>query len=131
MKRYLKDEGKIWRNIIDRKYIRGKPNIFACKNLNSSVFWQAVLWAARALKFSYRWVVVKGIKPDFGRTFGLGPLLCLSNFGPFTLSATNNVLLWLMFEMWYCLEQIILGTKTSDDDDALIWQYEANGEYST
>lgn len=36
-----------------------------------------------------------------------------------------------MMEAWYCMEQIILGTKLSEDEDALIWQYEAKGEYTT
>ena len=39
VKRYIMDEGKIWRNIVDKKYIKNSPNIFASKTPNPSKFW--------------------------------------------------------------------------------------------
>lgn len=36
-----------------------------------------------------------------------------------------------MMEDWYCLEQIIRETSLSGEEDAMIWQYESKGVYST
>lgn len=38
VKRYAQDEGKIWKKIIDNKYLRNSPNIFACRPQASSKF---------------------------------------------------------------------------------------------
>ena len=65
VKRYIKDEGKLWKQIVDKKYIHNFPNIFASKPQNPSRFWQGVMWAAKALKFGYKWVVGDGQKIRF------------------------------------------------------------------
>ena len=65
MKRCIKDEGNIWRTIIDNKYVRDSANIFASNTHDSSRFWQGVMWAAKALKFGYRWVVGDGSNIKF------------------------------------------------------------------
>lgn len=36
-----------------------------------------------------------------------------------------------MMEQWYALEQIIESTLLQEGGDSLVWQYEANGEYTT
>ena len=43
----------------------------------------------------------------------------------------RRVLTTYMMEQWYCLEQIILVITYTDWEDALIWQYEAKGKYTT
>lgn len=65
VKRYVQDDGKIWKTIIDNKYIKNAPNIFASRPQVPSKFWQGVMWAAKALKFGYRWVVGDGRKTRF------------------------------------------------------------------
>uniref|UniRef100_A0A453STI6 Reverse transcriptase zinc-binding domain-containing protein n=1 Tax=Aegilops tauschii subsp. strangulata TaxID=200361 RepID=A0A453STI6_AEGTS len=62
VRRYTQDGGKIWRDIVDSKYIKRSPNIFASSTQNTSKFWQGVMWAAKALKFGYRWQIGDGTK---------------------------------------------------------------------
>lgn len=150
VKRYIKDEGKIWRTIVDNKYINKSPNIFACKPQNPSRFWQGVMWAAQALKFGYRWVVGDGAKIRFWEDTWFGssplsvqfwPLYIICNQQCATLAEVwdgSEVKLTFrrtfsdkMMESWYELEQIIRGTTLSVEGDSLIWQYESKGEYTT
>ena len=76
IKRYYADEGKIWRELVAHKYLHRAPNIFACKNQNSSRFWKGVLWAAKAVQHGCRWVVGSGTKTRLWEDiwFGTSPL---------------------------------------------------------
>jgi hypothetical protein len=53
VKRYISDEGRIWRNIVDNKYCK-QESIFYLDRDRASPFWKGVLWAAKAVKFGYR-----------------------------------------------------------------------------
>uniref|UniRef100_A0A0A9B5C6 Reverse transcriptase zinc-binding domain-containing protein n=1 Tax=Arundo donax TaxID=35708 RepID=A0A0A9B5C6_ARUDO len=65
IKRYIKDDDKLWKQLIDHKYKSDRPNIFACKDSSSSQFWKGILWAARVAKMGYRWQVGKRNKIRF------------------------------------------------------------------
>lgn len=150
VKRYAQDEGKIWKTIVDNKYIRNAPNIFACRPQASSNFWQGVMWAAKALKFGYRWVVGNGRKIRFWEDIWFGtsplsvqfwPLYSIFHQQCVTVSEVwdgSNIKLTFrriftpaMMEEWYCLEQIIKETVLKTDVDAMVWQYESKGVYSS
>lgn len=150
VKRYAQDEGKIWKTIIDKKYIRNAPNIFASRPQAPSKFWQGVMWAARALKFGYRWAVGNGRKTRFWEDIWFGtsplsvqfwPLYSICHQQCVTVSDVwdgSNIKLTFrrvftpaMMEEWYCLEQIIKGTVLTGDEDAMVWQYESKGVYSS
>jgi hypothetical protein len=71
VKRFIQNEGKLWREIIARKYVRNATNIS-----QPSTFWKGILWAAKALKFGYRWAVGDGTKIRIWEDiwFGTAPL---------------------------------------------------------
>lgn len=60
VKRYMTGEGKIWRQIVETKYLKNVPNIFCGKSLGASDFWKGVMWATKAVKMGSRWVVGDG-----------------------------------------------------------------------
>jgi hypothetical protein len=55
VKRYISDEHKLWRKIIDEKYCKDS-SIFYTDKRHASPFCKEVILAAQALKFGYRWV---------------------------------------------------------------------------
>lgn len=77
IKRYLNSEGKMWKDIVDSKY-NPSPNILCIQNNGgASTFWKGVIWASRAVKFGYRWVVGCGPK---GQILGRHMVWVLSPF---------------------------------------------------
>ena len=65
LKRYIADDGKIWKTIVDHKYRTSSPNIFACNTPHPSRFWKGVLEVIKSIKFGYRWIVGNGEKIRF------------------------------------------------------------------
>ena len=133
IKRFLKDVGKLWYNIITQKYVRNAVNIFSLPHSNSSVFWRGVLWAAKALKFGYRWVVGDGTKVRFWEDiwFGTAPLatqfwdlFCICDqIGVSLASVWDGVEVKLTFrrnfsedmmERWFELSEIISSVVYND-----------------
>jgi hypothetical protein len=53
IKRYIKDDGKIWKNIVDAKYNIDNPNIFYSQTVGVSHFWKGVMWAVQSVRFGY------------------------------------------------------------------------------
>ena len=76
IKRYFGTGNKIWKNMVDAKYKTSNPNVFCSTTLNASRFWKGFMWAARAVKFGYRWFVGDGAKIRFWEDtwFGSSPL---------------------------------------------------------
>jgi hypothetical protein len=64
VKRYIKDESKLWRSIIEEKYCK-RGNIFHSDKTHASPFWKGVFLTAQALKFDYRWIIGDGCKIRF------------------------------------------------------------------
>ena len=60
IRRYIQGEGSLWRKVIDTKCNTRSPNILCCQDIHPSSFWKGVLWAAKAVKFGYRWKVGNG-----------------------------------------------------------------------
>ena len=133
IKRFLKDVGKLWYNIITQKCVRNAVNIFSLPHSNSSVFWRGVLWAAKALKFGYRWVVGDGTKVRFWEDiwFGTAPLatqfwdlFCICDqIGVSLASVWDGVEVKLTFrrnfsedmmERWFELSEIISSVVYND-----------------
>ena len=84
---HKKNEDKLWQKIVKQKYVRRAPNIFCLPSCPSpSTFWKGVIWAAKALKFGYRWKVGgRGVKTlGFGKILGLVMLLCQFSSGTCT-----------------------------------------------
>jgi hypothetical protein len=65
VKKFIIDEGKLWHNIIKNKYVRNALNIFYLPHSQPSTFWKGAMFAAKALKFGYRWRVGDGTKIRF------------------------------------------------------------------
>jgi hypothetical protein len=84
VKRYIRDENKLWRNIIDKKYCKNS-NIFHSNKTHASPFWKGVILATKALKFGYRWVIGNGLKVRFWEDIWFGsappPFLCSAVLG--------------------------------------------------
>lgn len=135
--------------IFDSKYRTVEPNISCCPDTNASNFWKGVLWAAKAMKFGYRWMVGNGRKNIW---FGTSPLAVqfwdlysvvnekgktISVFLRFGLTLDNQIRCSFrrtfsdtLMLRWYELEGIMQHLNMSNEEDALIWQYESNGHYS-
>ena len=64
IKRFIKDEGKLWHSVIKRKYMRNALNIFCVPTTQSSTFWKGILESIKALKFGYKWSVGDGMQID-------------------------------------------------------------------
>jgi hypothetical protein len=54
IRRYSLDNDKTWKMLVDFKYNTNSPNLFTCRSVSASNFWQGVLWAAMAAKMDYR-----------------------------------------------------------------------------
>jgi hypothetical protein len=72
IRRYSKDEGKLWKALVDFKYNTINPNILSCRDVGASNFWQCVMWAARVAKLGYRWKVGNGVKIKFLKDLWFG-----------------------------------------------------------
>ena len=108
------------------------------------------MWAARAVKFGYRWFVGDGAKIRFWEDtwFGSSPL-SVQFWGLYTVCNENlatiqqvwdgvNLKLTFrrnfnqkMIQQWLDLEQIASSLHLSNDCDSFVWTYTANGVYST
>jgi hypothetical protein len=75
VKKFIKDEGRLWRDIVEMKYCR-HGNIFHANQGHPSPFWKGVLMAAQAVKLGYRWLPRDGRKIKFWEDtwFGTAPL---------------------------------------------------------
>jgi hypothetical protein len=115
-----------------------------------SQIWKGVMWVARSVKFGYRWKIGDETKVRFWEDtwFGTSPL-SVQYFDLYILSneqGKNVSQLWdgrdlkltfrrnfsnsLMIKL-HELEGVAASITLSSETDALIWQYENNGEYST
>jgi hypothetical protein len=65
LKRYQRDSGKLWRDVLDFKYNTAPPNIFYPSTANSSSFFKGVMWAAKAAKLGFKWRIGDGRKVRF------------------------------------------------------------------
>jgi hypothetical protein len=65
VKRYIKDENKLSRSIVGRKYCRNRNILHSDKSHAPPPLWKGVILAAQALKFGYKWVVGNGKKIRF------------------------------------------------------------------
>jgi hypothetical protein len=76
IRRYINGEGSLWKRVIDAKYNTKNPNILWCQDTHPSVFWKGVMWAARAVRFGYKWLVGDGKSIKFWEDswYGNAPL---------------------------------------------------------
>ena len=150
LKRYISDDGKIWKTIIDHKYRTNSPNIFACNSQHASRFWKGVMEVVKAIKFGYRWIVGDGKKIRFWEDtwFGTSPLATqfweiytLCNEQNTTISdawdGTNLKFTFRrnfsdnMMRHWHDLLEIACSISLSSEMDSLVRQLENKGVYST
>ena len=99
VKRFIRDEGKLWHSVIRKKYMRNAPNIFCVPTTHSSTFWKGVIGNAKALKFGYKWSVGDGMQIRFWEDTWFGNSPCLFNFGTYMLSVIKWEVGWLIFGM--------------------------------
>jgi hypothetical protein len=149
VKRFISDENKLWKKIIEEKYCKGS-SIFYSDRKQASPFWKGVILAAQALKFGYRWVVGNGQKVRFCEDIWIGTaplavqfweLYCICNEKTEVVADT-----WVdgelkltfrrtfddrMMQTWYELGAVLDEVVLNDADDALIWGYNSSGIYSS
>ena len=150
VKRYMAGEGKIWKKIIDSKYLSNSPNILCGKTIGVSAFWKGLMWATKAVKLGSRWVVGDGKQVRFWEDswFGSSPLaiqfwdlycICREQcctihqiWDGHTLKLTfRRVFNEGMMLRWYELEKVAKSIILSQDCDSLVWQYESSGQYTS
>jgi hypothetical protein len=59
VKRFIRDEGKLWKNLVEKKYC-SHGNIFYADNRHASPFWKGVILVTKAVKLCYRWLPGNG-----------------------------------------------------------------------
>jgi hypothetical protein len=148
VKRYIKDENRLWRSIVDRKYCR-HGSIFYSDQSHASPFWKGVIMATQAVKFGYKWIPRNGRKIRFYEDiwFGTAPLhvqFCelyyICNENTKTLAkiwvesglrlSFRRTFTEYMMQMWGELVDLVEQITLNDESDALIWSYEKSGVYS-
>jgi hypothetical protein len=95
VKRYIRDDGKLWRSVIDKKCRNG--NILHSDRRQASPFWKGVMLAAQAVKHGYRWVVRNGEKNHFWEDTWFGTASWLCNFGRCITFVTKKQRRYLMY----------------------------------
>ena len=148
IKRYHFDENKIWRKIVDYKYDLD-PNIFYSNPTNCSPFWKGVIWAARAAKMGFRWVVGNGQRVKFWSDVWIGTcslaivfwdLFVISNEqeitvaqalqeGEVRLTFRRNVSPAL-YQRWLELTQLVNSVTLTQEVDNPVWMFHSSGTYS-
>jgi hypothetical protein len=75
VKRFIKNEGRLWRSIVEAKYCRS-GNIFQADSGHLSPFGKGVMLAPQAVKLGYRWLHGDGKKIRFWEEtwFGTAPM---------------------------------------------------------
>jgi hypothetical protein len=149
VKRYIMNEHKLWRNIIEEKYCK-RGNIFHSDKTHASPFWKGVFLAAQALIFGYRWIIGDGCKIRFWENiwFGSTPL-AVQFWDLFTIynEKTKTVdEVWVdgelrltfrrtfserMLEIWDELMIVVENVVLWNEIDALVWCYNSAGVYSS
>lgn len=146
----FQQEKRLWKQVVHAKYDIYSPNIFCCKEKNSSFFWKGVMKAAHAVKFGYIWVVGKGDRVRFWEDtwFGGAPLGTQYSEIYSVLNEQNITVheAWdgtqirctfrrnftaEMLEQWRELEAIADSICFTEIEDAVVWKYECNGIYSS
>jgi hypothetical protein len=136
--------------LIDFKYNTGSPNLFTCRESGGSNFWKGVLWTSRVAKMDYKWKLGKGTRIHFWEDVWIGTtslaiqywmIYCLVNehnksmselWDGETLKCTfRRCIDRRLFDMWDELVNLVTIVEMSEEDDALIWQFQSNGVYSS
>jgi hypothetical protein len=149
VKRFIRDEGKLWWNIVRNKYCRHE-NIFYSERRYASQFWRGVILAAQAVKLGYRWVLGNGKRVHFWEDtwFGTTPLVVqFWDLYSICNEKTKTVVeVWVHEEIkltfrrvfsddtmnrWEDLKSVVEQIVLNDDTDALVWGYESSGVYSS
>jgi hypothetical protein len=149
VKRYIKDENRLWRSIVERKYCR-HGSIFYSDHSHASPFWKGVIMATHVVKFGYRWIPGDGRKIRLCEDiwFGTAPLAvqfwelyCVCNEKVKTLAeiwverelrlSFRRTFTEPMMQLWDELVSIVEQITLNDESDALVWSYEKSGVYSS
>ena len=151
IKRFYEEDLKPWKLLIAHKYLGNKPNIFVpSSNPKTSRFWKGLKSIMHAVKFGYRWNIGDGSRTRFWEDtwFGTSPLavqfwpiysVCNELNKSFNevwdgqclkLSFRRNFSDSLM-EQWFQLEEIAKSITFTAEPDALIWQLDNKGKYSS
>ena len=80
VRRYIQGDGSLWKKVVGTKYNTRNPNILCCQEVHPSTFWKGVLWAAKAVKFGYRWKVGNGRSIKFWEYIWFGNVPLSSQF---------------------------------------------------
>jgi hypothetical protein len=149
VKRFIRDEDKLWKKLVEKKYCNHE-NIFYADNGHASPFWKGVILAAQAVKLGYRWLPGNGRTVKFWEDtwFGTTPLAmqfcdlyCICNEKTKTVAEVwvdNDIRLSFrrnfsasMGQMWEDLSGVVEQVQLNEDSDSLVWGYEKSGVYST
>lgn len=148
--RYRLDANRLWKQVVDFKYGANDPNIFACDERVGSIFWKGIMWASRAAKLGYQWVVGDGKSIRFWEDQWFGGsslaiqfwnLYYICNEKLATLAEVwDGVTIRLSFrrnfgarllEQWESLSQILSSLVLSPESDQMLWKLNNSGIYTS
>jgi hypothetical protein len=148
--RYQKDDGKLWKQIIDEKYKTTKSNFMYTPTKGGSHFLKGVMWAAKAANLGIRWKIGDGKKVKFWEDNWLGTSSLAIQFWNLyaILNEKNKPVadLWdgsslkctfrrivdeTLMRDWDEVVQLASTIIFSDSQDEIIWTFKSNGKYSS
>ena len=119
IRRYIQGEGSLWRKVIDTKYNTRSPNILSCQDIHPSTFWKGVLWAAKAVKFGYRWKVGNGRSIKFLEDIWFGNSPLSTQF--WDIYFVSNQQTKTIAELWDGSQLLCDFRRTFSDEMMLQW----------
>jgi hypothetical protein len=136
IERYARDNDKLWKQLVGFKFRTQNPNIFTCHDNGVSNFLKGVLWAMKVAKMGYRWRVGNGKNIRFCED-----VYCIINEHNKTISEIwDGVQLKCtfmrcvdlrLFNLWEEVVNITNDINFTDEEDALIWQFQSSEVYSS
>jgi hypothetical protein len=148
--RYQKDDGKLWKQIIDEKYKTTKPNFLDTPTEGGSHFLKGVMWAAKVANLGIRWKIGDGKKVKFWEDNWLGTSsLAIQFWNLYAILNEKNkhvADLWdgsslkctfrriaheTLMRDWDEVVQLASTIIFSDSQDEIIWTFKSNGKYSS
>lgn len=150
LKRFKKDDDKLWKELIDFKYNTANPNIFQTNTVGASSFFKGFMRAAQAAKMGYKWKIGNGRKIRLWEDNWLGSSSLAIQFYPLYRIVNEKgkslAELWdgvnlkctfrrtvsqELYQCWLEIVELVATVQFTEEEDEMVWQFTTSGEYSS